>query len=150
MNHLTYSNKFLKFIKSVGDVYDDKLFIAAHSLGITKQEADVLLFLTNNPNYTTASEIARLRGFSRAYVSKAVDKLLDREFLIVKVKEQDHRVQNLELSAKGVEMSDHLKSAQKKILALITRGVSKEEYKTCMTVMEKMLANAESIETLTE
>ena len=76
MNNDTLVTSIIKSTRRVRDQYDAAISRAAHQCGITRPEADVLLFLYNNPTLNTARDIVYYRGFSKAYVSKAVDPLI--------------------------------------------------------------------------
>ena len=76
MNNGTLVTSIIKSTRRVRDQYDAAISRAAHQCGITRPEADVLLFLYNNPTLNTARDIVYYRGFSKAYVSKAVDPLI--------------------------------------------------------------------------
>lgn len=67
--------QFLRLQKQIMESYDSYLSAAARRIGLTKPEADILLFLANNPQFHTARDVVALRGFSKTYVSKAVDLL---------------------------------------------------------------------------
>ena len=69
--------KFLKTQKAIADSYTAAIESAAKRSGITKQEADVLVFFFNNPEYSLASDAVKMRGFSKAYASKAIEQLLN-------------------------------------------------------------------------
>ena len=69
MNNGTLVTSIIKSTRRVRDQYDAAISRAAHQCGITRPEADVLLFLYNNPTLNTARDIVYYRGFSKAYVS---------------------------------------------------------------------------------
>ena len=53
-------------MKHIGDLYYDLSSKAAKECNLTKPEADILLFIKNNPEFNTAKDIVKLRGFSKA------------------------------------------------------------------------------------
>lgn len=136
---------FLLFAKQIGDLYAAALADAAGAVGLTKQEADVLLFLANNPELDTASDVAKYRGFSRAYVSKAVEALLGRSLIEVSVAREDRRVQRLLLAPSAREKAASLQRAQTAFFARMTQGVPQEELSVCAAVLEHMMRNADRI-----
>ncbi|MEG0780823.1 MAG: helix-turn-helix domain-containing protein, partial [Oscillospiraceae bacterium] len=89
---------FLLLQKQLIDLYHGVIDRAAADCGLSRPEADVLLFLHNNPQYNTARDVAEYRGVSRAYVSRAVELLLGRGLLRVEVHPTDRRYQLLGLT----------------------------------------------------
>ena len=49
--------------------------------GLTRNEIDVILFLSNHPGLDTARDIVALRSLSKSHVCKSVDRLTRRGFL---------------------------------------------------------------------
>ena len=126
-----YTRLYRQFLEPVCD---------AHNL--TKAELDVLLFLANNPQYDTATDIVEVRGITKSHVSEAVAKLEKRGFLERYCKEGKRRTIHLLISdgAKGI-----VKEAQQVQLAFFNAlytGVSQEEMQTMKRIMEKITKNA--------
>ena len=65
----------LKLAKRIGEQYDTAVTARAAAFGLGKPEADVVLFLSNNPGKDTARDLTEYRGFSKSYVSKALEPL---------------------------------------------------------------------------
>lgn len=75
--------EILYSVKNINDLYYNLSVKVANECGITKPEADILTFLNNNPSCDTAKDIVKLKGFSKAYVSKAVEPLILKELIKV-------------------------------------------------------------------
>lgn len=56
---------------------------AAAAYGLNQLEIDILLFLHNNPELCTASDICRYRALAKSNVSAAVERLRSRGVLTV-------------------------------------------------------------------
>ena len=61
----------------------EKLYSALFSpllerCGLTQLEADILMFLANNPEYDTARDIVEKRRLAKSHVSVGVDALAER------------------------------------------------------------------------
>ncbi|MEG0752114.1 MAG: MarR family transcriptional regulator [Oscillospiraceae bacterium] len=138
-------NRILKALKQLGDLYDDTLTKTALGIGISKQEADVLLFIANNPQHNTASNIAKHRSFSRAYVSKAVEKLTAGKLVDVIADGGDRRVQRLVTTDAAAEKSGLLQWEQRQFFKGATRGISEKDMNICLEVMERIAENALAI-----
>ena len=91
-------SKLMIFMKKTKISFDAEIELTATKLGISKSEADVLLFLSNNINYNRGCDIVEIRGFSKAYVSKAVGKLLNKGYISFKQDANDRRYQHIILN----------------------------------------------------
>lgn len=144
MNNGTLVTSIIKSTRRVRDQYDAAISRAAHKCGITRPEADVLLFLYNNPTLNTARDIVYYRGFSKAYVSKAVDPLIRQGMIDMTTDPSDRRRQLLSISG-GAEIAEKLRAAQAEFMRVITEGIPQSELNCFMAVNEAMCKNAERI-----
>lgn len=144
MNNDTLVTSIIKSTRRVRDQYDAAISRAAHQCGITRPEADVLLFLYNNPTLNTARDIVYYRGFSKAYVSKAVDPLIRQGMIDMTTDPSDRRRQLLSISG-GAEIAEKLRAAQAEFMRVITEGIPQSELDCFMAVNEAMCKNAERI-----
>lgn len=135
-------SRFLRFAKRIEERHGEMLVRVAQEIGLSKPEADVLLFLTNNPTLNTASDVAKYRGFSRAYVSKAVEGLLEREYIEAQTECTDRRVQRLRLLPASQAARRALHRAQSAFFERLLTGVTHEELLGCVAVLERMMDNA--------
>ncbi len=142
MNNDTYITSIVKSTRRVRELYDEAISRAASECGITKPEADVLLFLYNNPTLNTARDIVYYRGFSKAYVSKAVEPLLHRGYLSQVSDAQDRRKQLLSISG-GEDMIKKLHRAQEEFMDELTRDIPQSDLDVFQRVSELMNKNAE-------
>ena len=65
----------LAFVQHYKKFYTSQFESAAVRHGLNQLEIDILLFLHNNPDCRTASDICRYRGLAKSNVSKAVEHL---------------------------------------------------------------------------
>ena len=144
MNNGTLVTSIIKSTRRVRDQYDAAISRTAHQCGITRPEADVLLFLYNNPTLNTARDIVYYRGFSKAYVSKAVDPLIRQGMIDMTTDPSDRRRQLLSISG-GAEIAEKLRAAQAEFMRVITEGIPQSELDCFMAVNEAMCKNAERI-----
>ncbi|CUN85523.1 winged helix-turn-helix transcriptional regulator [Clostridium sp. NSJ-49] len=129
-------------MKHIGDLYYDLSSKAAKECNLTKPEADILLFIKNNPEFNTAKDIVKLRGFSKAYVSKAVEPLLDKELITIEIDKEDRRCQHLLLTEKSEPLLDILLKMQREFIDIITDGIDKEDIKTYIKIMDSFYKNS--------
>lgn len=117
----------LRLQKQMLLAYDACITQAADRVGVTKAEADVLLFLSNNPQYSAARDVVRHRGFSKTYVSRAVEQLAARGMLVVATSAVDRRLQHLRLTAGAAEPVRRLRRAQLDFFARLTEGLPEDD-----------------------
>lgn len=129
-------------LKGIDEMYTKISTAAAKACGLSKPEADVLLFLGNHPQYHTAKDIVENRGFSKAYISKAADSLLKKELLDIKVNNKDRRFQQLYVTEKAKESIEQLQQMQQIFINQLTEGIPQEELEIYMKVMEQFSKNA--------
>ena len=123
----TEITKFLKTQKAIADSYSEAIESAAKRSGITKQEADVLVFFFNNPDYTLASDAVKMRGFSKAYASKAIEQLLGNGLIEIACDGEDRRMQRIKNTGKGGIIAKSVSMAQQKFYERLVSDLTPEE-----------------------
>lgn len=123
----TEITKFLKTQKAIADSYSEAIESAAKRSGITKQEADVLVFFFNNPDYTLASDAVKMRGFSKAYASKAIEQLLSNGLIEIACDGEDRRMQRIKITGKGGIIAKSVSMAQQKFYERLVGDLTPEE-----------------------
>lgn len=134
--------EILYSVKNINDLYYNLSVKVANECGITKPEADILAFLNNNPSCDTAKDIVRLKGFSKAYVSKAVEPLILKELIKVEVDKNDRRCQHLKLTEKSKPIVIKLYNMQSEFIEKITKGIDPNDIEKYIEVMHLFSENA--------
>lgn len=129
--------------KHINDLYCTLFTKAADECGITKPEADILAFLNNNPTCDTSKDIVKLRGFSKAYVSKAIEPLINKGFIIIEVDKADRRCQHLKLTENSTHIVSKLYEMQVQFLDKITDGIDKDDIQKYIDVIQRFSENAQ-------
>ena len=57
-------------------LYEEQFEEICQKYQITQNEADILAFLANNPDYDTARDIVEIRMITKSYISKSVENLI--------------------------------------------------------------------------
>lgn len=120
--------------------YDTVFTDAAESCQISRAEADILVFLASHPTLDTAKEICQNRGFSKAYVSKALDALVKKGFVSLVVDTNDRRCQHIYLSHHSDEIVATLLAAQESVVNTFFHGFSDKQLQD-FTDFLKLAAN---------
>lgn len=129
-------------VKNINDLYYNLSVKVANEFGITKPEADILAFLNNNPSCDTARDIVKLKGFSKAYVSKAVEPLILKELIKVEIDKDDRRCQHLKLTEKSKPILIKLHDMQNEFMEKITNGIDQKNIEKYIEVMHLFAENA--------
>ena len=119
--------KFLKTQKAIAESYSEAMEFAAKRSGITKQEADVLVFFFNNPEYTLTCDAVKMRGFSNEYASKAIEQLLSNGLIEITCDGEDRRMQGIKITGKGGIIARSVSMAQQKYYEGLIKELTPEE-----------------------
>lgn len=94
---------------------------------ITRTELDILLFLANNPQYDTASEIIEIRCLAKSHVSTSI-KALELSGLLTKhYKPGNKKTAHLSLTQRAAPLIADGRQAQEHFLHVMCDGLSDEE-----------------------
>lgn len=136
------TTEFLFAFKGIIDCYNKTITKVAMMHGLSKPEADILLFFSNNPQYTTAKEAVDYRGFSKGYVSKAVEPLIKKGLMEVTTRENDRRFQQLYVTGEAAKTVEALQQVQKEFFVNMRKDISQEQLQMHQEVMKAFLKNA--------
>ena len=134
-------NRILRAQKQMVEAYNHKIAAAAGRLGLTKPEADVLLCLANNPDCRNARDVVACRGFSKTYVSRAVDLLSARGYLAAEPCAADRRLQNLHICPAAAEAIRLLRHVQQGCFQQLMAGVPETEMEACQRLFARVMEN---------
>jgi len=88
-----------------------------------------------NPNLT---ELARVMGLSKPTVTVAIDKLLEKEYVIKVQSDEDRRSTHLHLTEKGKLINQMHDYAHHRMAERLTRALTAEELKLLVTLLDKV------------
>lgn len=134
-------SELLYFFKKTRDEYDKKIEEAAFEIALTKPEADLLLFLSNNPSYNTARDAVVYRGFSKAYVSKALNSLYKKNYISLKKDVVDKRYLHIFINENIINKVKILQNTQEKVFQEYTKNITEEEKNLFIEIINKMVKN---------
>lgn len=116
-------------------------FKAIEEYEFTPCEIDVLMFLFNNTSLDTAKDISKFKGISKSLVSRSVDSLLEKKLISATPDEQDKRIVHLMLTGNASDIVEKLKISKELFSQKVTEGISENDLKTFVTVIQQMLEN---------
>ena len=106
---------------------------------------DILLFLANNPEYTTARDIVEVRSIKANLVSQHVDRMVREGYLCRKEVQGDRRKRDLSLTEKATPIVEAGRKMQTDFFETLFHGVSEGEKQAFFETMDIMSRNMDKI-----
>ena len=131
---LAYAQHYKKY-------YTAQFACAAAAYGLNQLEIDILLFLHNNPELCTASDICRYRGLAKSNVSAAVERLRSRGVLEVLPAPDNRRQRILRFTGVARPMAEALAEIQRRTLEPLFDGFTAAEQQDLQEYLCRMDAN---------
>lgn len=95
--------------------------------GLPQAAIDILLFLANNPEHTTARDICRYRNMKPAIISFHVDRLVSEQYLVRGSFPNDRRKFCLKCTQKSEPIIRQGRILQNQFAAQLTNGLTEQE-----------------------
>ena len=106
---------------------------------------DILLFLANNPEYTTARDIVEVRSIKANLVSQHVDRMVREGYLCRKEVQGDRRKRDLSLTEKAMPIIEAGRKMQTDFFETLFHGISEGEKRAFFETMDIMSRNMDKI-----
>lgn len=133
--------KFFENISAMKKLHDEKISPVAKKYGLSNIEVMVLLFLADNPDFDTASDMVDKKHIAKSHVSMAVGKLESAGFITGEYADNDRRSVHLKLNPSAYEVIKEGERARKECVDVIFKGFSKEEIDCLNGYIARMSAN---------
>lgn len=117
----------LDLLAATGSLYNRLMLPVCEAYGLTPAEVTVLLFLANNPEHDTATEIVAHRRLSKSYVSASVRTLREKGLLEGTFRGRDRRSVHLRLCEAAAPAVAAGQAAQQKYFSILLDGMSAED-----------------------
>lgn len=114
-------------------------------LGLPQTAFDILMFLSNNPEHSTAKEISNLRGLKENIISINVNKLVGEGYLLRQNDPEDRRKVHLRCTEKAAPIIARGRQLQEVFLKEILQGLSGQELRTLQHCLETIGNNVNRI-----
>lgn len=108
---------------------------------MTRAEFHVLMFLANNPECSTATEIVEKRYLSKSHVSLSVRTLQERGFLTGEYRGKNRRTVHLKVCGAAAEAVADGRKAQEEFAAKLLDGFTDEEKHQLKLLTGRITAN---------
>lgn len=136
--------------KRLNIVKISRLIVASHSeiirviaekYNLSFKEADMLLILSKNPNIINAKDIVGISKVSKAYVSKSLNLLQEKNYINIEQDEKDKRKQKIMINKKADNIIQELKEGEDKYLKKITANLDIKKLISYYEELEKNIIN---------
>ena len=118
---------------------EKKSEVLVQKYGVRNVELEILLFLYHSPCGDTAKDIVEQKNLSKAHISKSVDNLRAKGFVVLTEDDNDRRKRHIELTQKAEETAKEMLEVHNDCKRIIMRYVTEEEKAVMDRVMQKML-----------
>ena len=108
---------------------------------LTRMELDILMFLANNPEFTTATEIVENRQLTKSHVSLAVNTLTRKGFLTRSFSEKNRKTIHLTVGENAREIIEDGRNSQQEFGGILFRDFSKEDKEALSHLLSKLEQN---------
>ena len=115
------------------------------SYGIPETAMDILLFLANNPEYTSARDIVEVRNLKANLVSIHVDRLVREGYLTRSEVPGDRRKHALALTEKAAPIVEAGRKMQEEFFETMFSGIGQEERESCFATLGTIGQNMDAI-----
>jgi len=122
-------------------VYEKKCEPLMKKYDLRKIELDVLFFLYSYETYDTAKDIVNQKCLSKAHVSKAIENLTDKQYVMTWSDRQDRRCVHLSVTEEARPVLAELEALWHELEWCMYRNVSAEEQSMFTSVLNKIVRN---------
>lgn len=136
-------NKFLDRLLLMKKKYGKALEPVCGHYGLTRMEMDILLYLKNNPDADTATDMVERRGLSKSHVSASLQALEEKGLIERFFCQNNRKTVHLKPSASAETITQAGREAQCRFFEDIFRGISQEDREHLRRILEKIHENME-------
>ena len=138
-------NKGIEFIGKFAQAYNAACKPLCQKLKIPQTAFDILMFLANNPEYKTASDVVEIRKIKANLVSVNVDKLVRDGYLRKESVESDRRKTMLICTDKAQDVIKEGRVLQDSFMKQLFKDTDEQTQKIFFILLESMEKNLDEI-----
>lgn len=135
---------FLVRSRGLGKLYNRLFLPLLERYGLTQAEADILLFLSNNPEHDTAHDIVERRHLAKSHISSGVDRLAARGLLERFLREGNRKTIHLRLTEAALPIIEEGRVLQARYGELLADGFSKAELRQLQQFLDRIIQNVDT------
>lgn len=136
----------LSFTAKIQGAYEVMCRSVLSEFGMSKTSFDILMFLSNNPDFCTAKEISSMKNIKPNVVSLHVEKLVNDGYLQRRNVEGDRRKIRLVCTEKAEPILLKGHEIQREFFFLLTDGLSEQDVEKFRHYFQVVAQNAELLQ----
>ena len=122
-------------------LFERKYYQISKKYGLTKIEIEILLFLEKNQVYNTAKDIVELKYYAKSHVSKAIDSLIHKGYVLGNLDEQDRRCVHLKIADAAKLIVSEANEMRDNLINILFKDITLEERRMMECVAKKITNN---------
>lgn len=138
-------NAGLSFMHKFSSAYTAACKPLCHALHLPQTAFDILLFLANNPEYRTASDIVEFRKIKANLVSVNVDRLVSEGHLIREAAPSDRRKTLLFCTEKAAPIIEKGRALQMHFMDALMTGIDEGTKEIIINGLKQMEENLDQL-----
>lgn len=138
-------NAGLSFMHKFSSSYTAACKPLCHALHLPQTAFDILLFLANNPEYRTASDIVEFRKIKANLVSVNVDRLVSEGYLIREAAPSDRRKTLLFCTEKAAPIIEKGRALQMHFMDALMTGIDEGTKEIIINGLKQMEENLDQL-----
>ena len=138
-------NTGIEFTMKLSAAYSAVCRPLCHELNLPQTAFDILMFLANNPEYTTARDIVEIRNIKANLVSVNVEKLVQDGYIERQAVEKDRRKTELICTQKALPVQIRGRELQQEFAERLMTGLNDEDQKKLAIYFSQMEKNLDQI-----
>ena len=128
--------------KIVTSFYSQCVKPVCEKYALTRMEFDILMFLSNNPEYNTASDIVRIRLLTKSHVSISLKELETCGLVKTAFQNNNRKTMHISIQEKAAPVIADGKLAQQEFGQKLLQGFSLEEVEMYSKLFQRTCENA--------
>ena len=133
--------EFWNGLSLIKRLYDQSLQWVFGEYSLTRMELDILLFLANNPQFDTATDIINRRGLTKSHVSSSIQHLVELGYLQRCYLQDNRKVVHLRVLEAADEIVAAGRRAQEEFFSKLFAGFSSGQQRQLEEITEKISQN---------
>ena len=137
-------NEFWNYILSIENEYSLFRKQIMNRFSLSAAETDILMFLSNNPEFDTAAHISKIRKMPKSQVSLAVNSLCKKDLIEGIYSAENKKSIHLKVKNNASEIVSYGKKVQSEFSEMLFSGFSEEEKNEFSRLHLKIAENIKS------
>ena len=119
--------------------------IKEYNIDITPVQGRILMFIDEGEEVTATDIVLRFKSINKSTLSEILNTMEKNDYIIRSCSSGDSRKKNIELTNKSREIVSLLKKNFDKVAHRVVDDISKEEYESFKSILNKMERNIDDL-----